>query len=62
MGNLIRLIILAALIYGIVWVVQNVDFNNFAQNPTQKLQNEKTITRVVGGRERAAQDAKRVSE
>ena len=41
MGNLIRLIILAALIYGIVWVVQNVDFNNFAQNPTQKLQNEK---------------------
>ena len=62
MGNLIKLLIFAGIVYGIVWVYQNVDFNTITQDVTQKIQQEKTVVRVLQGRENAARDAQRVSE
>ena len=62
MGNLIKLIILAGLIYGVIWVYQNVDFGNVISDAQQKIEKEKTITKVTEGRERAYQDAKKVTE
>ncbi|MGN0014301.1 MAG: hypothetical protein ACI37T_02645 [Candidatus Gastranaerophilaceae bacterium] len=62
MGNLIKLIILAAVCYGIYWTTQNVDFNSMVNDATQKIENEKTITRVVGGRQRHIETAREVAE
>lgn len=62
MGNLIKLLILAAIAYGIYWVAQNVDFNQAKTNATQQIKQEKIITKVNKGREQAFEDARRVAE
>ncbi len=62
MDKLIKLLIFAAIVYGIVWVYYNVDFKELTDNTVQRIEQEKTVTRVTEGRDRAAQDAKRVAE
>lgn len=62
MDKLIKLLIFAAIVYGVVWVYYNVDFKELTDNATQRIEQEKTITRVTEGRDRAIQDAKRVAE
>lgn len=62
MEKLIKLLIFAAIVYGIVWVYYNVDFKELTNNATQRIEQEKTVTRVTEGRDKAFQDAKRVSE
>lgn len=62
MGNIIKIVIFAAAAYGIFWVTQNVDFNALINDTTQKIEQEKTVTRVVGGRERAIEDTKKIAE
>lgn len=62
MDKLIKLLIFAAIVYGVVWVYYNVDFKELTDNATQRIEQEKTVTRVTEGRDRAIQDAKRVAE
>lgn len=62
MDKLIKLLIFAAIVYGVVWVYYNVDFKELTDNTVQRIEQEKTVTRVTEGRDRAIQDAKRVAE
>ena len=62
MDKLIKLLIFAAIVYGVVWVYYNVDFKELTDNATQRIEQEKTVTRVTEGRDRAIQDAERVAE
>ncbi|MCR5260557.1 MAG: hypothetical protein K6C94_01840 [Candidatus Gastranaerophilales bacterium] len=57
MDKIIKIAIFAALVYGVFWVSQNVDFNKITDDMKQKMENEKTVTRVHDGRDRARQDA-----
>lgn len=62
MDKLIKLVVLAALVYGIYWVSQNVDFNKAINDTKQKIENEKTVVRVQEGRDRAYQDAQNATK
>ena len=62
MGNIIKLIILVAIGYGIYWVYENVDFANLVNDTTNKIQNEKTIQRVTNGRQKTYDDARDVTD
>ena len=62
MGNIIKLIILVAIGYGIYWVYENVDFTNLVNDTTNKIQNEKTIQRVTNGRQKTYDDARDVTD
>ena len=62
MGNIIKLIILVAIGYGIYWVYENVDFTNLVNDTTNKIQNEKTIQRVTNGRKKTYDDARDVTD
>lgn len=62
MGNLIKLILLIAIGYGIYWVYENVDFANLKNDASQKIQTEKTIQRVTKGRQQTYDDARDVTE
>ncbi len=62
MGNIIKLIILVAIGYGIYWVYENVDFANLVNDTTNKIQNEKTIQRVTNGRQKTYGDARDVTD
>ncbi|MBQ2645583.1 hypothetical protein IJG14_08450 [bacterium] len=62
MGNLLKLLFLAGIIYGIVWIYQNVNFNDVSNNLKEKIQNEKTVVRVIKGREQTHNDALKVTE
>ena len=60
MDKLIKLIILAGVIYGIFWVYQNVDFNQLVNETNKKIEQEKTVTRVIDGRQNAIKDTHNV--
>jgi len=60
MDKIIKLIILAGVIYGIFWVYQNVDFNQLVNETNQKIEQEKTVTRVIDGRQNAIKDTQNV--
>lgn len=60
MDKLIKLIILAGVIYGIFWVYQNVDFNQLVNETNKKIEQEKTVTRVIDGRQNAIKDTQNV--
>lgn len=62
MGNLIKLILLVAIGYGIYWVYENVDFANLLNDTTQKIKSEKTIQRVTNGRQQTYDDAREVTD
>ena len=57
MDTIVKLLVLGGIIYGVVWVSQNVDFNKVTNDIKQNIENEKTVTRVHEGRDRANQDA-----
>lgn len=60
MDKLIKLIILAGVIYGIFWVYQNVDLNQLVNETNKKIEQEKTVTRVIDGRQNAIKDTQNV--
>lgn len=62
MGNILKLIILVAIGYGIYWVYENVDFANLVSDTTQKIKQEKTIQRVTTGRQKTYDDANDVTK
>lgn len=62
MGNLVKLILLVAIGYGIYWVYENVDFANLISESKQKIKQEKTIQRVTNGRQQTYDDAREVTD
>ncbi len=62
MDNLVKLLILAGLVYGVIWVSQNVDFNKVMSDAQQRIEQEKTVSKVTEGRQRADADARKVTE
>lgn len=57
MGNIIKILILVAIGYGIYWVYENVDFSSLMSDSRAKIKQEKTIQRVTNGRQRSHDDA-----
>lgn len=62
MGNLVKILLLVAIGYGIYWVYENVDFSNLVSDTTQKFKTEKTIQRVTNGRQQTYDDARDVTD
>lgn len=62
MGNLVKILLLVALGYGIYWVYENVDFANLISESKQKIKQEKTIQRVTNGRQQTYDDARSVTD
>lgn len=56
MDKIIKLLILAGIIYGIIWTYQNVDFDQVVNDAKQRIEQEKTVQRVTTGRERTNED------
>ena len=62
MANIIKIILFVAFAYGLYWVAHNVDFNALIKDSTDKIKQEKTITRVINGRERSIQETRKIAE
>ncbi len=62
MANIIKIILFIAFAYGLYWVANNVDFNALINDSTQQIKKEKTITRVLKGRQRDIENTKRIAE
>ncbi len=62
MGNLVKVILLVAIGYGIYWVYENVDFASLIGESKQKIKQEKTIQRVTNGRQQTYDDAREVTD
>lgn len=62
MGNLVKVLLIVAIGYGIYWVYENVDFANLIGESKQKIKQEKTIQRVTNGRQQTYDDAREVTD
>lgn len=62
MEKIIQLIILIGLVYGVVWISQNVDIENFVENTKKKMEESQTVQRVEKTRERTYNDAINVTK